>query len=103
MPAGLRKPLGADELPRRPCALRRLWASGQAASHSRSARTATIYKKWLELRVDREGRRADRGQLCQRKSEQEIVEKLEERAGPQARALLEKFIEDVEKLEAKVG
>jgi hypothetical protein len=55
------------------------------------------------LRVDREGRRADRGQLCQRKSEQEIVEKLEERAGPQARALLEKFIEDVEKLEAKVG
>ena len=34
------------------------------------------------------------------KSKQEIVEKLEERAGPQARKLFEKFIEEVERLQA---
>ena len=35
------------------------------------------------------------------KSKQEIVERLEERAGPQARKLFEKFIEEVERLQAK--
>ena len=34
------------------------------------------------------------------KSKQEIVERLEERAGPQARKLFEKFIEQVERLQA---
>ena len=34
------------------------------------------------------------------KSKQEIVEKLEERAGPQARKLFEKFIKEVERLQA---
>jgi hypothetical protein len=35
------------------------------------------------------------------KSKQEIVEKLEEKAGPQVRQLFEKFISDVKKLEAE--
>ena len=34
------------------------------------------------------------------KSKQEIVEKLEERTGPQARKLFEKFIKEVERLQA---
>jgi hypothetical protein len=40
------------------------------------------------------------GDFSKLKSEQEIAEKLEERAGPKARALFEKFIEKVERLQA---
>ena len=36
-------------------------------------------------------------------SKQAIIEKLEERAGPQARKLFEKFIKDVERLQANKG
>jgi hypothetical protein len=43
---------------------------------------------------------SDPGDFSKLKSEQEIVEKLEERAGPKARKLFEKFIEEMEKLQA---
>jgi hypothetical protein len=43
---------------------------------------------------------SDPGDFSKLKSKQEIVEKLEERAGPEARKLFEKFIEEVERLQA---
>ena len=43
---------------------------------------------------------SDPGDFSKLKSKQEIVEKLEERAGPQARKLFERFIKEVERLQA---
>ncbi len=43
---------------------------------------------------------SDPGDFSKLKSEQEIVDRLEERAGPEARKLFEKFIKKVEKLQA---
>ena len=41
------------------------------------------------------------GEFAKLRNKQAIIEKLEEKAGPEARKLFEKFVEDVEKLQAQ--
>jgi hypothetical protein len=41
------------------------------------------------------------GDFAKLRSKQAIIEKLEQKAGPEARKLFEKFVEDVEKLQAQ--